>query len=572
MTASPGPRSVRVSLRVTPRAILELGNIYPNPESVVKEFIQNAIDANARTIWITVNEAERELVIRHDGEPITGEYLEAFLTVGTDFKAKKKGMIGMYGIGRLSWTMIGEEAWIRTGDKILYWSARTPEDLMNIEVREADSWFDGVEWRIKLKNNTSINPGYLKRALSMVYYGSVPVYVNGEPLDTKKSFGKLLIDLGDTKVYLDTSGERRLEGAVIKGIFKVGSEWAFQKLVVVTESPSVKINSARIIVRDAEYEKWKEGILEKLLSRLPEIYPNPADLVREVGFEALKRWHRTAYWYIPYNEREARNYLSTLVFETGSGGYVYGSVVASRPEAFVYSTVKVDDSTRIRVMNKGYEIIYVDDEYDVKEALKILGVKRIEEIMGYDEARILVADEDIAGVLRSVVSEVKNTIQVLAISTGKTESNNASSVSGSTTGTTSTSEGTGATTGAAGIGFTTTGREVKVNMVNVKFVGSVPDTPIVLVELDNTRVVAFTDGSKIFVNVKNEENIKRLELTRKLKATNNKDLIVPLWAPVVAHEILHMYGLDHTDPMWGQIYERVIRHILINSIARYVGS
>ena len=556
-------RCARVSLRVTPRAILELGNIYPDPESVVKEFIQNAVDANATEMHIFIDEDKHELVFRHNGEPITGEYLEAFLTVGTDFKVKRGGMIGMYGIGRLAWTMIGEEAWIRTGDKIMYWSAKTPEDLMNIEIEEADSWFDGVEWRIKLKDNVMIDPVYLKNRLGEVYYGSVPLYVNGDLVSTERRLGKLLLDLGDTRVYLD-KGSARLEGSIIKGIFRVGTEWAFQRLIVVTENPNVKINAARVIVRDVNYEDWKRRIMKALLAKLPEIYPDPGDLVEDVGMDAIKRWHREIYWYVPYDRKEAVRYVTPLVFETGEGYYVYGRVIAENPGKFVYSTVKVDDSTRIRVKNMGYTIIYADDDYELKEAFKILGVKRIEEVIASEEVKIITDDQDVADILRSVVAEVGVVFRVRASKRKKEKADGNGDETVITT--TIASEGQSKV-----VGTTTSGRTVKFNMVNVKFVGRIPKTPIVLVEHENEHVVAFTNGSNIFINIRNEENIKRLDLTRKLKGVD-KNLIIALWAPVIIHEMLHMYGFDHRDPEWHQLYEYAMARIIMDCIEKHVAS
>ena len=96
----------RLNIKMSPRVLKDLAVLYSDPLDALRELIQNAVDAGARNISIRILDNGSTMVFEHDGAPIEGEDLEAFLTAGTNRKEKLseagKKQIGFFGIGRFS--------------------------------------------------------------------------------------------------------------------------------------------------------------------------------------------------------------------------------------------------------------------------------------------------------------------------------------------------------------------------------------------------------------------------------------------------------------------------------------
>ena len=124
------------------------------------------MDTGASRVDIRFEDAEdgRYVVVKHDGEPIEG-YLNAFLTIGTDYKARKGNRyIRMYGIGRLSWLLIGDKAIIETGDNRLIWEK---DRIMELDHEPLVDRVDGVRWEIRLMRHLTMEVANYLRSVSL---------------------------------------------------------------------------------------------------------------------------------------------------------------------------------------------------------------------------------------------------------------------------------------------------------------------------------------------------------------------------------------------------------------------
>lgn len=82
-------------------AFCRIASDYPTILDVTLEQVQNAIDANARTVWVVLNRKTRQIAIRDDGDGRTqAEFEEAILEVCRSRKERTK--LGRFGIGLVS--------------------------------------------------------------------------------------------------------------------------------------------------------------------------------------------------------------------------------------------------------------------------------------------------------------------------------------------------------------------------------------------------------------------------------------------------------------------------------------
>lgn len=149
------------------RALLRLANEYHTLQEVVLEAMQNAIDARAKNIWVTISTKSRAIMIRDDGEGVDQEMFEHALTsVAKSIKEKDK--LGQFGLGLIS--PIGKcESFMFTSnrkdtDRYLQW-VFVSADLINQEIitgipltQRKDLEFEGlgtkrtkgIEWRTEV--------------------------------------------------------------------------------------------------------------------------------------------------------------------------------------------------------------------------------------------------------------------------------------------------------------------------------------------------------------------------------------------------------------------------------------
>lgn len=84
------------------RVLIELAKSYPSIMDVIFEQVQNALDSNARMIWIEIDYKTKTLVVRDDGEGASREKFEqALVSVCRSIKDKKDSL-GQFGIGLIS--------------------------------------------------------------------------------------------------------------------------------------------------------------------------------------------------------------------------------------------------------------------------------------------------------------------------------------------------------------------------------------------------------------------------------------------------------------------------------------
>jgi len=532
-------------LVVSARAIKELGLVYRNPLDVIRELIQNAIDAKATSIHILYDGNGKQLIFEHNGEPIEGEYLDAFLIVGTDFKAKSGQYHGFFGIGRLSWLLIGYKAEIITGWNKLIW---TEEKLDAIGVESLQSYFNGVRWIIHLRDDVKLSVEEVREYVEQNYHGDVPVYVNGAKVKRLLDDAELIYRDGYNEVYL-VRGSSTTAGLIVRGVFTVERDYRFSRLIVRTSDPRVKMNPARGLIWDDDYEEWRSDIARRVLEALHQRY-SPSELYRDVYM--LADLAEIAFPISIIDEKGTedayRNRVKYLVFKTVDGGYVRGFDVD--PEHYVYAILDVTDTTIQKLRKRGIKVIYAHPS-KVEDWLKNAGFRRVDEVAVEDEARCIVS-KDLEEKLCEVYREIRNVIGEVA--PYKRYRSTASVSIGGAQYSAFIREGAD----VVEIRYVSAEQPGKVHAVQAKIVGRLDDIDVVLVSHSDEDTVAFTDGSKIYVNVNNPRIKELISRTKKMKS---KWKLLLLWSPVLVHEMIHMYGYDHTDPEWHQLYETAIMKI-----------
>lgn len=545
-------RKDSLRLVIAERAIEELGKVYQRKEAFLRELLQNAVDAGASRVDIRFEDAVdgRYVVVEHDGEPIEGEYLNAFLTVGTDYKAKRGDRyIGMYGIGRLSWLLIGDKAVIETGNNRLIWEK---DRIMELDHESLAERVEGVRWKIRLTRQLTVEE--VANYLRSVYYGDVPVYVEGRQVKTSE-LGELFLKHGSTEVYRSKSSH---DGAIIKGIFRVGTRYLFRGFTIKTDDPRVKINPSRDIIYDEEYDKWEQEISLAILKRIKETY-TPEEALKTFGVSQLNDLASTAIptsWRDTVEEREEkyRRRLAFLPFETGTGSYIWGDVLD--PDKWLYSRQPLTDTSVRKLMGKGYGVVYVRSDM-VAKYLEWLDYEDASDFIIKEEARTVDA-ADMEDKLKSVYNKVEEILENLSsgvVGTGKpsveTESGHVKAE-------------VKVYADAVELGGLGASLAEKKNIVRGKIVGKLKNLPIIFVAMDDPDVRAFTEGWKIYINVNNR---LMAELVARSKRIKNVGKLLLLWGPVVLHEALHLRGLDHTDYRWNDLFEEAIMKLNMEAVS-----
>jgi hypothetical protein len=82
-------------------ALLRVANHYPTLADVIYESVQNALDANARRIFIKIDFERRNAVISDDGDGVTREKFEMALT-SVCCSIKENDRLGQFGMGLVS--------------------------------------------------------------------------------------------------------------------------------------------------------------------------------------------------------------------------------------------------------------------------------------------------------------------------------------------------------------------------------------------------------------------------------------------------------------------------------------
>ena len=147
--------------------LLRLAAIYNNLHRTMLEMIQNAIDANAKRVFVKIDLDRRDAMVIDDGEGISEEkFQEALHSVGHSVKPKK-GTIGQFGLGLISplnkvktyevlsiprGSLVGHQ-WTFDPAKI-----KDTAERLTIPVREIDRlpsfetpWNQTVNWRTMIK-------------------------------------------------------------------------------------------------------------------------------------------------------------------------------------------------------------------------------------------------------------------------------------------------------------------------------------------------------------------------------------------------------------------------------------
>ena len=543
-------------LRFTPRVLHELGTVYERPTEVVRELVQNAVDAGAKHIWIRIENVggEKYLVFCHDGRPIKGRELDAFLTVGTDYKARQGKNVGFWGIGRLSWLMIGDKAVIETGDHRMVWDAENP---MNIDIESLHPPFHGVRWRIRIK--PSLYPDVTEEKIadfvSTHYIGKTPVIVNDSVISRNSKDLILLFKDKGNEVYLGRKGD----GKIYKDGFLIGTVWDMPSLVAITRDPRVRINPSRKIIYDYRFTDWRKEVIQKAL-RAAARKLKQGDIPISVYLERINYLIDNNLPWSSSPER-LRKWLDYYLFKVygEDNKYVLGKDVFKRKKKFLFIPYydTLDDTSFRRLREKGYTIIMAPSAFG--ERLKALGVRSVDDIDFTDSAILKTAlrkesEElsyllnDIAGILESVVKEGvykegnkrrsrPRKIEVPPIPSVIIEEQDLTNV------------------GSVDI---IVRRGSKHHVVHAKVVGHMRGSPVVFVE-STSPAPAFTNGSRIFINVKHPLVKELLKASKRLDSRSKK----LLWTPILMHEYLHVMGLDHNDPNWMPMYEQgVIKAIM----------
>jgi hypothetical protein len=548
-TASRRDSKERLRLEITARAIKELGLVYSNPLDGLREFIQNAVDAGATSISILYDKESKQLVFEHNGEPIEGEYLDAFLTVGTDFKARQRDKyIGMYGIGRLSWLMLGHTAVIETGSNKLVWK----EDNIDVIEREPlGEYYKGVRWIIHLRDSINFSEYEIEDYIRNNYHGNVPIFLNGRQVDLLRDNAVPIFSDGVNEVYYT---QKTYTGVIIKGIFTVGTDFYLERLLIKTSDPRVKINPARQIVWDDKYKEWRSYIARMALRSIVDKY-GPEKAANIFGIHFLAKLAETAFPISYFHkEHEAKKLLwervNHLVFKTADNTYVRGSELD--PKTWVYSDLEVTDTTRSKLVRKGVRIVYVNDSY-VMEWLKKLGFRHVRDFVVEEKAKRVIVG-DVEEKLRAVYDE----IQKIVANTVKTHRAVIREPAIRTKDGVYTAHIRQLADALEVTLVSKDARAPRIHTVKVKIVGKLEGFNVYFVEYTDKDTLAFTDRNNIYINVNNP---KVGDLILKTKRTRNKWKLLLLWSPILVHEMVHQYGFEHTDPEWHQIYEDILQKI-----------
>lgn len=182
---------------------------------LLRESIQNAIDAQASKIWIEYDEEENRFRARDNGRGMDREEFQDFFIIAESRKDPSRH-IGQYGWGKIPYIKAGEYAVIETkhGDHL---AAMRWQDLeyWPVETRELDHDGTLVEIRHVYDHVAEdLNPAEMRREIrrtwsSALQKGMITIFVNGAKVRPRRreSLYKRDIDL-------DLAGKRHLQGGL----------------------------------------------------------------------------------------------------------------------------------------------------------------------------------------------------------------------------------------------------------------------------------------------------------------------------------------------------------------------
>lgn len=203
--------------KVDPRLATLLGETYRSTEQALKELVDNAWDADAETVWITLPDPVTvdPIVIKDDGTGMTEpEVRNEYLAVASDRRsrkgdrsAKKKRLVkGRKGIGKFAGLMAADVMQLETKTRGIATSITiakqdiltTKKDLekidLPVESAPCDPATHGITITLSnLNQNLSFPKPEILRQLLMLEYGrseDFKVYVNGDLLDIEDIPGK----------------------------------------------------------------------------------------------------------------------------------------------------------------------------------------------------------------------------------------------------------------------------------------------------------------------------------------------------------------------------------------------
>lgn len=203
--------------RVDPRLATLLGETYRSTEQALKELVDNAWDADADTVWITLPDpmTSAPIVIKDDGTGMTEqEVRKEYLAVANDRRSrkgersvmKKRLVKGRKGIGKFAGLMAADDMHLETWTRGVATSITIPkQDILAakkdfekidlpVESTSCDSSDHGTIVTLShLNQNLSFPKPEILRQLLMLEYGreiDFKVYVNGDLLDIEDIPGK----------------------------------------------------------------------------------------------------------------------------------------------------------------------------------------------------------------------------------------------------------------------------------------------------------------------------------------------------------------------------------------------
>jgi hypothetical protein len=242
--------------RVDPRLATLLGETYRSTEQALKELVDNAWDADAECVWITLPDpmTTAPIVIKDDGTGmVEQEVRKEYLAVARDRRSrkgdrtlKKKRLVkGRKGIGKFAGLMAADVMRLETKARgvatiIIIQKSDiivAKKDLEKIDLPVETSPYNSSEHGTTiilthLNQNLSFPKPEVLRQLLMIEYGreiDFKVYVNNDPLDIEDISGKSfseevsLPDIGTVKLrFIIADDKKKLKNTGI--VVRVGGK------------------------------------------------------------------------------------------------------------------------------------------------------------------------------------------------------------------------------------------------------------------------------------------------------------------------------------------------------------
>jgi len=569
----------KLHVRMSPRVLKDLATLYSEPLEAIRELIQNAVDAGATRINMRLMDNGSKLVFEHDGAPIEGEDLEAFLTAGTNRKEKLseagKKQIGFFGIGRFSVFMIADEVEIHTGSHKLVWRENEIETIYREPLPQ---YFKGVRWILRLKE--SMVHGRVKDYLAWNYFGSVPIYIDGVKAETGIDLLTNLIAEGRGSPYRAVYTYKVLpwrdSTIIVKDIFPVDRTSDFPGIVIITEDPRIKLNAHRSVIHDNEYKEWFRETFTSILKAIYEKYRTVDDIDRVIR---ISNMNNCIYKLIYLHDFDAKELFKYAIFRDERLRPIPGSMIISQDKArwlYLYEGqgVKISDSGIRKLWSQGYRVFYIPERLSTvytKEVLKEMGFESAEEKVIEVGAKAVAMDIDVVKKVSSVFDEIYSVAKefVKDMDSGATIS-----PSRSTSTSSSSNEQKAKIVVSNEVSFEFEDAFDLPKVVDpVRFKIEYVDSPsgflgsnVVFVRVSDRSIRAFASRRhrKIFVNVANEKVARMIDETRRLK---NPAKITLLWCTLMAHEMVHLvFGIDHDHPMFRDLEEEIIERTIERAV------